>query len=201
MIGYENSIYSVVEMLVVSAFFLIVTASTAWLGHEFIRYLNEEGWNFGLEPHEGYNNGYDNRNDTELATSNITIKKGKNNIMYNDRSSDVFIEEFVKRDGKWVTEVTQHRSFTPNYKDYSWKWIKSVKKQGWVRDNPPPEPYVMASSAMLVEVDRILRADKQTKQAVRLHEIHTSAQKKQSLTVKSIEIARNQSKKQQKSLN
>ncbi len=69
----------------------------------------------------------------------------------------VLIKSYVKKDGVWVYEIEEGIYGDINVRDYTWRTIPERHQSGWVQDNHPPEPQIIASKGMLKEANKILK--------------------------------------------
>jgi len=96
---------------------------------------------------------------------NISYLYESNNYNYNKEYnvSDIPVLYYKKTEEGYVrkfTNVTECPStITYHAENFSWRWVDEAKRMGWVQDNPPSAPSIIASKGMWEHIERILEED------------------------------------------
>jgi hypothetical protein len=81
----------------------------------------------------------------------------------NEEDMETPIKKFVEVDGKWTTKITMGSYHDVSLRYFSWKYIPECTRMGWVQDNYPARPFIIASEGMLEIANKLL--EKRRKQA------------------------------------
>lgn len=148
MIGYETLNYS-------HGYLILGILSTAGITCLIatILYFFIDGW-FNSTLVDNYNN-----NNNNLITR---VQKGAKSVIYNQYNQKSYANVWVKRfirdaKGGWVEVIKFEHMFGDDETNFSWKWIDTDKRYGWVQDKPPAEPCTIISAGAEDEVTRILK--------------------------------------------
>jgi len=120
-----------------------------------------------------YNDWYEGFMDTPpkaYTYGKATTNWGRLTDPYYNKETDVngVPVLYYKRSGEGYVTVITNTIDCPSTIDwhsskFTWAWIPKLRKSGWMQNNPPAKPSIIASTGMWPHIDRILAEEQAAK--------------------------------------